>query len=486
MFTTAPLFGKFHSPRLHQAARPLRQPSLHHLENLLAGRLDPALLAPNPSHTNSRRRLYPPHLSFLAFLDQILNPNASCREAVRQIRAYYRKDPDAPRLDQDCSAYCQARARWSLDELVEIRRSLADHTVGQPGLPPHLPQRSLKVIDGTSLNLPDTPANRQAYSQSKDQKPGCGFPLVRLVALFSLETGAVLERAWAPYTTSENALSQQLWPTLQRGDLLLGDRNFGSWSAIAALQQRGVDTIFRLHASRNHDFRRGLYLRRHERLILCAKPRNKPANLTAPQWADLPERLTLRLVRFRVPTAHGRSKKITLLTTLTDPLLWPLELLAALYARRWHIELYFDDIKTTLHLDMLSCLSPAMAHKELEMHLIAYNLIRSLMGETACVCHVPLDRLSFKGTLDTARQYSHTLAQIPRSHRQLRQAVYADMLAVIAEDLVPQRPDRFEPRCRKRRPKRYPLMTQPRPVLKAAHLDSIPLAKRPPQPAPLS
>ena len=154
--------------------------------------------------------------------------------------------------------------------------------------------------------------------------------------------------------------------------------------------------------------------------MIWDKPSNKPANLTREQWQALPDSLTVRLVRFRVPTANGRCKKITLVTTLTDPWLWPLEVLASLYARRWKIELFFDDIKTTLHMEMLSCLTPAMVHKELEMHLIAYNLIRSIMGEAACACHAPLERLSFKGTLDTARQYSHTIAQIPASYRKRR------------------------------------------------------------------
>jgi len=152
-------------------------------------------------------------------------------------------------------------------------------------------------------------------------------------------------------------------------------------------------------------------------------------------------------------------------------------MLAALYARRWKIELYFDDIKTTLPMEMLSCLTPAMIHKELEMHLIAYNLIRSLMGEAASVCHAPLDRLSFKGTLDTARQYSLIIAQIPASSRKLRQQVYLDLLAVIALDLVPQRPNRFEPRCQKRRPKAYPFMNRPRRQLKAAGKDRLPYRK---------
>lgn len=476
MFTTAPLFGRFHSP-LKDVVQPLRRRSLHHLESLCSQRIDPALLAPNPSHTNSRQRLYLPNLTFLSFLDQVLNPDSSCRQAVRQIRAYYQKQPDPKGVDKDTSAYCQARARWTLDELVEIRRHLAEHT-SCPPLPLGLPVlRPLKVVDGTCLNLPDTHKNRQAYPQSQDQQPECGFPLLRLVAVFSLETGTLLERAYAPYTTSENALYQSLWPTFQKGDILLGDRNFGSWGALASLQQMDVDGLFRLHASRNKDFRQGQPLGPNDRLVTWAKPTNKPANMTPEQWQALPATLTVRLVRFAVPTANGRCKKITLVTTLTDPVSWPVEVLAALYGRRWKIELYLDDIKTTLHLEMLSCLTPAMIHKELEMHLIAYNLIRSIMAEAATACHAPLERLSFKGTLDTARQYSHTLAQIPASHRQRRLQVYADMLAVIAEDQVPQRPDRFEPRCQKRRPKNYPFMKRPRRELRAARVDHLPARK---------
>ena len=472
MFTTALLFGKFHSG-IKPALRRVRAQPLHHLESLLADRLDPALLAPNPGQTNSRQRDYPPKLTFLAFLDQTLNPDASCRSAVRQIQAYHRQQPHPRDLDDSTSAYCQSRSRWTLAELVEIRRHLAEHTAGAPldlgwgTLPP------VKLVDGTSLNLPDTPPNRRDYPPSKDQKPECGFPLMRLVGVFSLDTGALLEREESPYTTSENALYQSLWPTFAPGDLVVGDRNFGSWGAMASLQARQVDGIFRLHASRNADFRQGRPLGPNDRRITWAKPRNQPANLADEAWAALPATLTVRLVRFRVPTRRGRIKKITLATTLLDPLRWPGERLAALYARRWQIELYFDDLKTTLHMDLLSCRTPAMIRKELEMHLIAYNLIRSLQGEAAVGCHVPLERLSFKGCLDTACHYSQAIAQIPASHRKRRRDMYAHMLTVMAADQVPERPDRFEPRCRKRRPKRYPLMTQPRRVLKAAAVDHL-------------
>jgi len=473
MFTTAELFGKFHSP-LKVAAQPLRGCPLHHLESLLADRLDPQLLVSPASHINSRQRLSPPRLSFLSFLGQTLNPDSSCREAVRQLQAYYQALPQPKHLHENTSAYCQARARWSLDELVNIRSHLADRTprhalkLGWPTL------RPLKLVDGTCLNLPDTRLNRQAYPQSQDQQPQCGFPLLRLVTVFSLESGAVLTRQYGPYTTSENALYQRLWPSFQKGDILLGDRNFGAWGSLASFQQQDVDGIFQLHACRNKDFRQGSRLGPNDRLVLWPQPTNKPTNMTQAQWLALPATLTVRLIRFRVPHRKGRGNKIILVTTLTDSLLWPVALLAALYARRWQIELYLDDIKTTLHLEMLSCLSPAMVHKELEMHFIAYNLIRSIMGEVAATCHVPLERLSFKGTLDTARQFSWILAQIPPRHRKRRQALYAQMLAIIAADRVPERSGRVEPRCQKRRPKRYPFMKRPRRELRAAHTNYLP------------
>jgi hypothetical protein len=478
MFTTAPLFGKFHSP-LKAAALPLQRPRpLHHLEGLCGDWIDPSLLAPNASGTNCRQRDFPPKLTFLAFLDQVLHPGSSCRKAVRQIQSYYQSWPEPLTIPEDTSAYCQARARWSLQELVDIRRHLADHP-GLNSLPLVIPgHRPLKVIDGTCLNAPDTPKNRQTYPQSKDQKSECGFPLIRLAAIFSLKTGAVLEREYAPYATSENALYQKLRPTLQRDDILLGDRNFGSWGPMASLKQRGIDGLFHMHASRNKDFRQGQPLGPNDRLLTLFKPKDTPANLPEAEWEKLPGQLQVRMVRFRLRTQNGRSKKIILLTTLLDPLLWPVQLLAALYGRRWQIELFLRDIKTTLHMDMLSCLTPEMVHKELEMRLIAYNLIRAFMGEAALTCHVPVQRLSFKGTLDTVGEYARAIAQIPVSYRRRRKTLYAEMLATIAADPVPLRPGRFEPRCQKHRPKNYPFMTRPRRELRAARKDRLPSRKK--------
>ena len=470
MFTTAPLFGKFHSP-LKDAGLSLRRRPLHHLESLCAQRIDPLLLQPNEAGDNSRERLYPPRLTFLAFLDQTLDPDSSCRSAVDQILSYYQSLPHPPRIDPDTSAYCQARARWTCQELIDIRRALARGPAlhgdallaGIPG------QRALKVLDGTCFNLPDTATNRELCPQSQDQKPGCGFPLVRMVGVFCLKTGSLLEEASAPYATSENELFHDLWPTFCPGDILVADRNFCSYASLAALPLlHQTDGLFQLHARRNSDFRKGRRIGPRDRLVTWNKPIRKPANISEAQWQQLPATLTVRMVRVRLTASKSRCRTIPLVTTLTDPKLWPVKLLAALYHRRWKIELYWDDIKTALQMDMLSCKTPAMVHKEIQMHLIAYNLIRALMCEAALTAHVPLERVSFTGTRDAAYHYSQAIARIPASQPKRRRMLYVQMLATIASDLVPERPNRREPRCQKRRPKAYPFMTRPRHLMQDA------------------
>ncbi len=319
--------------------------------------------------------------------------------------------------------------------------------------------------------MQDTAANRQAYGYPARIRPLCGFPVLRAVGLFSLTTGALLELSHGAYRTSENALFKQLWPTLCPGDLILGDRNFSSWAVLASLRQRDADGLLRCHASRSADFRQGRRLGHNERLVTWTKPKARGRNFTPEQWAALPATLTVRLLRFKIATPTSRCQQVILVTTLLDRRLWPLKLLAQLYARRWKVELHLDDLKTTLGMDQLSCLSPQMVEKELQMHALAYNLIRSLMAQAASTCAVPLDRLSFKGSLDTAREYSRVIACIPPSHRHRRQRTYADMLAAIAADPVPERPNRYEPRSQKRRRKAFPNLVRPRAVLKKEFLE---------------
>ena len=227
---------------------------------------------------------------------------------------------------------------------------------------------------------------------------------------------ALLEETSAPTAVSENALFHELWPSFCPGDILVADRNFCSYASLASLQLfHQTDGLFHLHASRNGDFRKGRRI--WNSATGWSLGINRPANrrtLSPEQWRQLPATLTVRMVRVRLATSRSRCRTITLVTTLTDPRLWPVQLLAALYHRRWKIELYWDDIKTALQMDMLSCKTPAMVHKEIQMHpAIAYNLIRALMCEAASSAHVPLERVSFTGTRDAAYHYSQAIARIP-------------------------------------------------------------------------
>lgn len=468
MFATAPLLGRFHSC-LAKTAAPLRSQPLHHLTHVCQGRFNPRFLDPNDTGVNSRQCVFTPKLTFFAFLDQVLNPGQSCRGAAHQIRAYHQAQSDCPPIKSDESAYCIARSRWSLEELAQIRRDLTDHIhLAADCLTPELAcvERPLKVVDGTSFNAPDTAKTRAQYPQSSSQRPQCGFPLINLTGVFSLRTGALLEYALGTLSVGEISLFHQLWPALEKGDIILGDRLFGSYCDIFGLREMGVDGIWHHHASRKADFRSGTRLGRWDRLATWTKPSRQPKTVSDELWAKVPGTLSVRILRFTVATKTGRVKRITLVTTLTDPLAWPAKLLAALYARRWKIELYWDDIKTTLQMDMLRCQSPQMLHKEIEMHWIAYNLIRSLMAEAAQSCHAKLDRMSFKGTVDALKMYSPMIGKIPARYGKRRIGLYSEMLAAIAADPLPERPDRREPRCRKRRPKAYPLMTKPRRQMK--------------------
>lgn len=464
MFTTTELFGKFHSPRkpLRSILGSLRRNKLQQMEAVCDAWIPTRHLAPSEEGINSRQRIYTPKVSFLAFLSQVMNPASSCRKAVREVQNYYLLQSEPLRISPDTSPYCQGRARLDLDNLSDIRDALTLRMAQALPSDQWLCQRPVKVVDGTTLTMPDTTENQAAYPQPSSQKPGCGFPQMRLLALFSLDTGALLERARGQVTTSEVNLFRKFWPLLDKGDILLGDRIFGFFYAMTELTRRGVDGVFRLNSHRDSDFRRGKRLGKHDRLMTWFKPRVKPPGLTDEQWALVPAQIVVREVKIKTNDPSCRVREVAIATTLLDSKQWPKAKVAELLCCRWQVELNLDDIKTSLQMDVLSCRKPSMIHRELEMHLISYNLIRAIMLEASVSCHAPLYRLSFKGTLDTVQEFSKSMAGLPDSQKKKRQAIYQEMLATIAADLVPDRPGRREPRCLKRRPKAYPFMTKPR------------------------
>jgi hypothetical protein len=287
---------------------------------------------------------------------------------------------------------------------------------------------------------------------------------MRFVVLFSLSSGAIGKVIFGNWHQHELRLVRGLFESLDKGDILLGDRAYGEYLTMASLPLRGIDAVARLHGARKADFRKpNKRLARDDGLFLWQKGLQQSTLLTPPQWAAIPSQITVRIIRFEA-VVRRRKKRIRLVTTLLDAQAYPAEDLIALYARRWNLELALRHLKTTMGMELLRCQSPQMAQKELLAYLVAYNVIRCLMAEAVALAEVQMERLSFKGTMDTLRQY--TLALHGQSSKKRQRELWQQLLSNIAEDLVPLRPHRREPRAVKRRPKAYQLLNKPRHIFR--------------------
>jgi hypothetical protein len=456
------LFGRPSRPareRLLQEAQQLQRASLGKLTGLFGQYIPSALLEPATRGPGSRQRLFSIRTTFWAFLAQILNPQGSCREALRKLQAW-QAACTAQTAGSGTSAYCQARGRLPVRVLMQIhervarevdRKSLGDEEFGRP----------VKVVDGTSASMPDTQANQALWPQTKAQKPGCGFPFVRLVGLFNLGNGVLIDWAEGSKHDHESKLFRSLWKHLRGGDLLVGDRGFCSYATLAQLRERGVDSLMRIHQARGFSFAQGKRLGLRDRLIHWKRPVQPLPGWSRAQWNTLPSTLALRLVEIRVQRPGFRVRSYVVVTTLLDPISWPVERLGRLYFRRWVVELFFRDIKISMGMDVLRCKSPAMVRREIIMHAIAYNCIRGVMQRAASTYQTPLERISFKGTVDALRQWADAI-HIHHGKPRKQAEMIDTLLRLVSEDYVPYRPGRVEPRARKRRAKGYQLMNKPR------------------------
>ena len=421
--------------------------------------LPPQLLASEDEGPNSRERIYSLRLTFECFVWQMLKPETPCREVVRAVQALFTSVGKGA-VDEKTSAYIQARQRLPkerLEKALESTAATADRRVQDQG---QLNGRPVKVVDCSTTQLPDTAENQERYPQSSSQKPGCGFALMKFLVFFSLGSGALLKVVMDHCKNHDLRLLHRAWEFLSKGDILLGDRAYADYVTLACLPLQEVDVVTRLSRTRKPDFRRAhKRLGRQDALFEWKKGYQQSKILSTQEWKDVPEKITVRIIRFYA-TIRGRKQRVTLVTTLLDPVAYPAEKLIALYARRWNLELALRHLKTTMGMEALRCQSPDMAEKELLAYLVAYNLVRCLMGEAVALAGVEMERLSFKGTVDAVRQYTAAIAAA-RSKRK-RQELWDDLVANIVRDLVPLRPGRKEPRAVKRRPKPYPLLNKPR------------------------
>ncbi len=409
-----------------------------------------------PSATGS----FPPSRTLWLFLAQVLAADGSCAEAVRKAlawRALEGKKPASPKT----GAYCKARARLPKEGIEKLHKQLAQTHQTTERLEERWCGRAVKVVDGSGLTMPDTPENQAQYPQTRSQKPGCGFPAMRITALFSLSSGLLLGLAKGSLRIAETTLFRQLWDLLQAGDVLLADRGFCSYADFYFLGLRGVDCVMRNHHRRTVGIQQIKRLGKGDRLIRWIKTKSRPKWLTKEQWQAVPHTLLVRELTITIDIPGFRTDSVIVATTLLDAKQFPKEALAELYYRRWMAELFLRDIKITLGMDVLRCKSPVMVEKELLMHLIGYNLIRILMQKAARERGLCPHRLSFKGANATIRQWAPLLAAAALDD-QRHATMTAALLDAIARDTVPLRPNRTEPRAKKRRPKNYQLLTKPR------------------------
>ncbi len=405
-----------------------------------------------------RNRELDPVATVMLFLLQVLHGNTASQHVVHFGQWAF-----------TASAYCKTRRRLPLRVLQILVEQVASKLRSATSTSATWLGRRVWIIDGSSFSMSDVPALQGHFGQPAGQRPGCGFPVAHWVALFDLATGMLLRVAAGPMRAHDMAKTPEAEAGVAPGDVVLGDREFCSYAHIASLLARGVDAVFRLHQKQLVDFTPGrVHARKGGRpvdwlgvprsrwvrsngkqnqVVVWFKPDRKPRWMTAEEFAALPVEITVRELRYQVSTPGFRVREITLVTTLLDPLAYPKAELVERYRRRWQVELNFGHMKITMKMDILRCQRVVGVMKELTMFTLAYNLIASVRVESASRQSVAVDRIGFT---DAVRWLTNPEAG-------------GEVSLILVN---PRRPDRVEPRVRKRRPKKFPVMKEPRKVLR--------------------
>ena len=403
-----------------------------------------------------------------------MSADHSCRAAVARLITHRLANGQCA-CSTRTGAYCQARTRLPerfFAAVTQLVGRALDSRVKEDWL---WKGRRVLMFDGSTISIPDTAANQAEYPQTLKSKPDAGFPIARIGVLSSLSCGAVLNMGLCPYTgkgAGEVSLLRRLWNVLQKGDVLLADSLMCNWRNLYELSERGVPVVTRLNtALRKADFRKGTRLGPDDHLVQWPKPFIRELGRAA-QLA-MPRFLTVGEVRFRVERAGFRTRKIIVVTTLLDPHEYPKEDLAELYRARWNQELDLRSIKTTLKMDVVRCKTPDLVRKEIWTHLLAYNLIRTVIVQAADKHDVPPRTLSFKGSMQILEAFQPLIAFIRTHSRNHRVQLIQELLDAIVAHRVANRPNWFEPRKKKRRRMPYDLLMKPRAEIKLDILKGI-------------
>jgi hypothetical protein len=412
--------------------------------------------------TQFHDRIYTPLVTLAMLLSQCQDADPSQRQAVTRHIAH-RVFQGQSACSSNTGAYSKARQRLPVKLLGALTRHTGKQLMTQAPTGWSWHGRHVKIVDGSTASMPDTEANQEEYPQMSCQKPGIGFPILRLVVIFSLAVGSVLDAAVCPYKgkqTSELALFRRLHQSIDEGDVVLGDRHFCSFFEVAELKQRGADVVLRMHQKRKTDFRCGVQLGRYDHLVVWKKPQ-RPEWMGEETYRQFPDELVMREVRIHIKGKGRkvRTRTITIATTLYDHEEFSKADLGELYRQRWQAELNLRSLKTVLQMDVLRGKSPEMVRKEIWAHLLAYNLVRKVMAQAAQEYEVVPWTISFKATLQTLKAFALPLMTCART--KLPEMI-EELLLAIGRHSVGNRLDRVEPRALKRRPKPYDLLTKPR------------------------
>jgi hypothetical protein len=404
---------------------------------------------------NYRERVFSPIVTLFAFLNQVLSTDGSCSEAVARVNAE-RLSQGLPTVSSDTGAYCRARERLPdamIQKLVKHAASVLQDQVPKKWL---WKGRNVKIVDGSTLTTADSSSNRAAYPRHKNKKGYVGFPMSRMVVLFSLATGCIVDfanGAGAGKGTGEHSLFRSLLGALQNGDIVLGDGYYSSYFLIWALKKIGVDCVFRSMRTRNGgNFKRGKKLGKKDHIISWKKPHHCPSWMDKQVYSFFEKTLEIRECELKVIRKGFRPKEIIIVTTLMNSKEITKNDLCDLFSQRWQAELNLRSLKCILNLDFLRGKTPKMIQKEIWIRLLSYNLIRHLMGEAARSNDCIPSKISFKKTVQTLNMFRSVLL----AKNSNRIFIMEQLLISVGKNRVGNRPDRIEPRAIKRGAKTYP------------------------------
>jgi hypothetical protein len=464
-----PLFPGWHLPTLRKKPKTalqkiiennkiIQRQSITHLNVLLSQYIPRNIFKNISQNAFTRQRIFSLENTFWGFFFQILNPDGGCQSVVNQLRTQtVQKNGITP--SQSTSAYCQARKKIPTELLRSIfdSFSLSATKINRPSLA----NRRVVVADGTGVSMPDTVANQADYPQPRGQKIGCGFPQSRICACFDLYSGIALSYQVGNKKSSELPLLRKQFHIFKKDDIFLGDKGFVCYFDMITLKSKGVDSIIGLAKRKPVKTQDANEILGKDDLLITwnRTPRNRTISDLS-EWRKLPDSIVLRQVKVHIDIPGYRPKDFYIVTTLIDPVKYPAEDIKEIYLKRWNVELYFRDLKTTLGMDILRCKSPDMVEKEILMNFIVFNMLKRLSYDSIKESDSDPDDVSFKSCQQVLLGY------VSINEDKTKVNLLPQMLKIIAENLILKRPQRVEPRVVKRRPKPFKLMMKPRSELK--------------------